>query len=83
MPIKQVNHFTLDLTIIKMRVKTIATKNDSYDVFVYTAKLGDDEFRFTLEDNILVAYDKVAVDVNITRETSKQKKLPVKKESDD
>ena len=78
MPMKQVNHFTLDLTIIKMRVKTVATKNDSYDVFVYTAKLGDDEFRFTLEDNILVAYDKVAVDVNITRETSKQKKLLTK-----
>ena len=79
MPMKQVTHFTLDLTIIKMRVKTIATKNDSYDVFVYTAKLGTDEFQFTLEDNILIAYDKVAVDANITRETSKQKKLPVEK----
>ncbi len=79
MPIKQVHHFTMDLIIIKMRVKTIATKNDSYDVFVYTAKIGSDEFKFTLEDNILVAYDKVAIDANITRETSKQTKLPIKK----
>ena len=78
MPIKQITHFTMELIIIKMRVKTIATKNDSYDVFVYTAKLGDDEFKFTLEENLLVAYDRVAVDANITRETSKQKKLPIK-----
>lgn len=80
MPAKNVGHFVMDLTIIKVRVKTIATKNDSYDVYVYTAKLGTDEFRFQSEEKTFQIYDKMTIDINVTRETSKQKKLNVKNE---
>lgn len=80
MTTKQVDHFTLDLKVTGVETKPIfktvkKKKVKNGDVYIYKAKNGDSTFTFTLDTKTVNLHDEVAIDVNITRENSKQTKL--------